>query len=205
MILETLTVSPYETNCYIFGTGPGGSAFVIDPGDNGSGILRRVEDLRLSVSCIILTHGHVDHIGALKEVKETTGAPVAINLADASMLQDNTLAALLGMQIHKLPKPDILLQDGQKIESDTLTLKTIYTPGHTQGSICLLGKGLIFTGDTLFRDGIGRTDLPGGSYPEIMRSIKTLLFTLPDETKVYPGHGPLTTIGDEKLNNPFFG
>ncbi len=203
MIIETLTVSPYETNCYVVGNQEGGIGIIIDPGDNAADIMRRVAELKLSIKYIVLTHGHIDHIGALKEVKEATGAQVAVHSADANMLQDKTLAFLLGMRMPKQPEPDILLDDGQKIEVDGLALTVLHTPGHSQGSVCLLGEGVLFSGDTLFQEGIGRTDLPGGSYEAILRSIKTKLLTLPEETKVYPGHGPPTTIGEEKKFNPF--
>jgi glyoxylase-like metal-dependent hydrolase (beta-lactamase superfamily II) len=202
MVLETLAVSAYETNCYIFGEKEG-ACFVIDPGDEAAFILRRIRELGLSVRQIVLTHGHLDHIGALKELKEATGAPVAVHGADASLLEDRMLAMLLGMNVPTPPKPDMLLADGQKVTVGRQTLKVIHSPGHTPGSICLLAEGLIFTGDTLFQEGIGRTDLPGGSTELIVKSIKTRLFTLPDETKVYPGHGPPTTIGFEKKYNPF--
>lgn len=202
MVLETLAVSAYETNCYVFGDKEGG-CFVIDPGDEAALILSKLKELGLEVKQIVLTHGHLDHIGALKEVKEATGAPVAVHGADAALLHDRMLAMLLGMNIPTPPKPDFLLSDRQKITVGKYTLTVLHTPGHTPGSICLLGEGLIFTGDTLFQQGIGRTDLPGGSTDHIMKSIRARLLTLPPETRVYPGHGPPTTIGDENENNPF--
>jgi hydroxyacylglutathione hydrolase len=205
MILETLTVSLYETNCYILAAERGAGAFVIDPGDDAPAILKRVKELGLTVKQIVLTHGHLDHIGALKEVKEATGASVAVHAADAKGLNDRMLAALLGMNIPQPPEPDVLLADGQRLTAGGITLTVIHTPGHTQGSVCLLGEGFIFTGDTLFAAGIGRTDLPGGNYEQIIKSIKTRLLSLPDATRAYPGHGPPTTIGEEKQDNPWVG
>jgi len=205
MLIETLSVGPYGTNCYLWAATHGGCAVVIDPGDDGVRILRRVKDLVLDVTCIVLTHGHHDHTGALKELKDATGAEIAMHVADADMLRNNTLAAMLGLKAcYPLP-PDKQLEDGQKVVVGGVEFSVLHTPGHSRGSICLLGDGVVFTGDTLFQAGIGRTDLPGGNYTELIDSIESKLLSLPDNTRVYPGHGPSTTIGDEKRNNPFFG
>jgi len=203
MILETLPVGPYEANCYIYAVSNGGKAVVIDPGDNSTLILRRAEALRLKITCVILTHGHRDHTGALSALKQATGAEVAIHAADADLLGDDFQAAMLGLRTPKPSKPDRLLDDGQDVVVDGASLSILHTPGHSPGSICLAGDGLVFTGDTLFQMGIGRTDFPGGNYAEIMESIRTKLLSLPDDTKVYPGHGPTSTIGEERRHNPF--
>ena len=203
MILEILPVGPYETNCYIYASSRGGKALIIDPGDGCALIWHKTQAWSLDVACIALTHGHRDHTGALKELKEATGAEIVIHTADADLLQDEALAAVLGLRTPCPPKPDKLLEDGQKITLGEITLTVLHTPGHSGGSICLLGDGLVFTGDTLFQDGIGRTDFPGGSYTDIVRSIRTRLLSLPDDTRIYPGHGPPTTIGDERRYNPF--
>ena len=203
MIFETLTVSPYGTNCYIYAATTSGQAIVIDPGDEGALILRRAEALGVQVATIILTHGHPDHTGALGELQVATGATVAMHGADTDLLKDSFLASMLGLRTSLASLPDRLLEDGQEIAVAGLVFKVLHTPGHSRGSICLLGDGLVFTGDTLFQTGIGRTDLPGGDYATIMASIRDKLMVLPDDTKVYPGHGPPTTIGYERVHNPF--
>ncbi len=203
MILETLPVGPYEANCYICAASKGGKAVVIDPGDDSARILRRAEALGLKFGCIILTHGHRDHTGALKALKEATDAEVAMHPSDADLLGDDFQAAMLGLRTPRPSQPDRLLRDGQEVVVGDLRLSVLHTPGHSPGSICLAGDGAVFTGDTLFQAGIGRTDFPGGNYAEIMESIRIKLLSLPDDTKVYPGHGPPSTIGDERRHNPF--
>ena len=203
MIVETLTVSPYGTNCYIYAATTLGQAIVIDPGDEGALILRRAEALGVQVATIILTHGHPDHTGALGELRAATGAMVTMHGADTDLLKDSFLASMLGLRTSPASLPDRLLEDGQEIGMAGLVFKVLHTPGHSRGSICLLGDGLVFTGDTLFQTGIGRTDLPGGDYATIVASIQDKLMVLPDDTKVYPGHGPPTTIGYERVHNPF--
>ncbi|RJO61229.1 MAG: MBL fold metallo-hydrolase [Dehalococcoidia bacterium] len=204
MILETLALGEYQANCYIYASETSKKGFIIDPGDEADAILKRVKEFGLNIPYIILTHGHPDHTGALKQVREATGAPIAIHSADAAMLKDKWLHSLLGFR-HLDITPDRLLADGEMISTEELGLKVIHTPGHTPGCICLLGDGLVFTGDTLFSMGIGRTDLLGGDTRLIMASIHDRLLTLPDETIVYPGHGPSSTIGEERRENLFLG
>jgi hydroxyacylglutathione hydrolase len=202
MILETLALGDYQANCYIYASEITRKGFIIDPGDEADVILSRVKELGLSVVFTILTHGHPDHTGALKLVREAINSPIAMHGADSGMLKDKILHSLLGFR-HSDVTPDRLLVDGKTLKAGELSLKVIHTPGHTPGGICLLGDGLVFTGDTLFNMGIGRTDFPGGEMQVLMASIHDRLLSLPDETVVYPGHGPSSTIGDERRDNPF--
>ncbi len=203
MIFRRLVVGPLASNCYIVGSESNKEGMIIDPGAEAEVILRNVKDLELDIRSIVLTHGHIDHIGALKEVKEATGAEVAIHTDEAQALQENSVSTLLGLS-YPTPLPaDRLLKDGDSMDIGDLHFLVLHTPGHNLGGICLLGEGIIFSGDTLFNYGIGRADLPGGSYSQLMNSIHTKLMTLPDNTTVYPGHGPDTTIGAERRGNPF--
>lgn len=202
MILETLALGDYQANCYIYGSETDRHGLIIDPGSEAGEILKRVKDLGLHIEYIVLTHGHPDHTGALKQVHEATGAPVAMHAADIPLLKDKFLYSLLGFHPSEVT-PDRLIKDGENIGSGELSLKVLHTPGHTPGGICLLGKGLVFTGDTLFNMSVGRTDLPGGNIKDLMSSINDKLLTLPDDTVIYPGHGPSSTIGAERQSNPF--
>jgi len=202
MILETLALGDYQANCYIYASEKSKKGFIIDPGDEADVILHRVKGLSLSIEYIILTHGHPDHTGALKLVRETTRGQIVIHAADDAMLKDKLLHSLLGFR-HSDIMSDRLLADGETLKAGELGLRVLHTPGHTPGCICLLGEGLVFTGDTLFNMGIGRTDLPGGNLPHLMASIHDRLLSLPDETIIYPGHGPSSTIRDERQANPF--
>ena len=176
---------------------------IIDPADEAGEILKSVEELGLEIKFIVLTHGHPDHVGALKEIKEATGAEVAIHTDDAESLQQQYLGFLFGLSYQIPPPPERLFKDGDSIDIGDLHFGVIHTPGHTPGGICLLGHGVLFSGDTLFNYGIGRYDLPGGNYSQLMDSLQTKLMVLPDDTIVYPGHGPDTTIGTERRGNPF--
>ena len=204
-IIKRLEVGPFASNCYIIGSESTKQGLIIDPGDEAREILKSVEDLGLDIKLIMLTHGHVDHIGALKEVGAATGAEVAVHADDAPSLQGEgrTLGALFGLSYEAPPAPDRLLKEGDSIDVGDLHFSVLHTPGHTPGGICLLVHDIVFTGDTLFNYGIGRTDLPGGSYSQLMDSLHNKLMTLPDNTKVYPGHGPETTISAERQGNPF--
>ncbi len=203
MIIKKLVVGPFASNCYIIVSESNKEGMIIDPGADAEEILKNVKDLELSIKSIVLTHGHIDHIGALKEVKETTGAEVAIHTDDTKSLQERSAGRVFGLSYPPPPPPDRLLKGGDSIDIGDLHLLVLHTPGHSPGGICLLGEGVVFSGDTLFNYGIGRYDLPGGSGSQLMNSIHTKLMILPDNTIVYPGHGPDTTIGTERRGNPF--
>ena len=203
MIVNKLVVGPFASNCYIVGTESSREGMIVDPGAEAKQILNRVKDLELDIKSIFLTHGHIDHIAALKEVKEATGAEVAIHADDAKSLHSQSLATIFGLSFPPSPPPDRLLKGGDTIDIGDLHFLVLHTPGHTPGGICLFGHGVVFSGDTLFNYGIGRTDLPGGSYNQLMDGIHTKLMVLADDTIVYPGHGSDTTIGTERSGNPF--
>ncbi|MBI2862683.1 MAG: MBL fold metallo-hydrolase [Chloroflexi bacterium] len=206
MILEQLIVGPIEENCYIFGDEETKEAVIVDPGDEALLILDRVKQLGMTVTRILNTHGHVDHIAALADLKEQLGVPNAIHEADAPLLARPNREALIWLG-RTLPKMDAdqLLHDGDTIPVGKLNLEVIHTPGHSPGGVCYHYDGILFSGDTLFAMGIGRFDTPGGDVNKLLASITTRLFALPDETVVYPGHGPSTTIGNERRYNPFVG
>jgi len=203
MIVKGLVVGPLQVNCYLVGCEETKEGIVIDPGGDAPVILSQIHALELNIAYIINTHGHIDHVAANRSIKEATSAPIAIHRLDAPWLisPQGGLALILG--VTPGPPADILLEEGDNIKFGRISLKVLHTPGHTTGGISLLGEGDIFTGDALFNMGIGRTDLPGGDFKSLIESIRTKLFTLPEETVVYPGHGPITTIGREKKTNPF--
>ncbi len=194
----------FGANCYIVACSETRQALVIDPGVPDPWIQSCVAENDLTVAGIILTHGHLDHIGGVDWVKGWSGAPVAIHEADAACLTSPSLNGSLyfGVQVKAAPA-DRLLRDGDEVQAGHLRFQVIHTPGHSPGGICLYRQGHLFVGDTLFAGSIGRTDLPGGDFHTLITAIKARLLTLPPDTSVYPGHGPATTIGDEKAYNPF--
>ena len=208
MIVKMLTVGVLFTNCYIVGCSETGEALVIDPGFESDAeakrVLAEINRHNLRVRYIVNTHGHPDHTAGNAIIKKATGAPILIHEYDAPMLTEEakSLFRMFGFTVMS-PPADRVLHDGDLIQAGTVKLKVLHTPGHSKGSISLLGDDVVFTGDTLFAGSIGRFDLPGGSFEEIIRSIKKRLMTLPDHIKVYPGHGPTSTIGDERRQNPF--
>ncbi len=204
MILAKLELGPFASNCYLVGAESNKEGIIIDPGAEADEILQKVEDLGLEVKFIVLTHAHFDHVGALKETREATGARVAIHADDAGGLQaKRPVNPLFGFAFPSPPAPDQLLKDGDSLDIGDLRFRVLHTPGHTPGGICLLGEGVVFSGDTLFNLSIGRTDMPGGSYAQLLNGIHTKLMVLPESTIVYPGHGPQSTIGNERRMNPF--
>lgn len=203
MIIKRLVAGAFESNCYIVGSEATKEGLIIDAGADARQIMREVKKSGLTIKLIVITHAHIDHIGVLKEIKQSTGAPVAIHSADAPRLQHPREEKPLGFPFQVPPPADRLLAGGDSIDVGDIHLLVLHTPGHSPGSICLLGSGVVFTGDTLFNYGIGRSDFPGGSYSQLLTSIHTKLMILPDATVAYPGHGPETTIGAERRGNPF--
>jgi glyoxylase-like metal-dependent hydrolase (beta-lactamase superfamily II) len=199
---QRLTLGPLDTNCWLVDDGADGPVLVVDPADDGAEILEAVGSRQ--VAAVVLTHGHFDHLGAVRDVVEATGAPVVVHRDDAESMTSSSGngGALFGFT-ETAPVADRTVRDGDTIAAGGVELDVIHTPGHTPGSICLLGGGVLLSGDTLFAGSIGRTDFPGGDMASMRRSIARLA-SLPDETRVCPGHGPETTIGRERRVNPFF-
>ncbi len=204
MYIKRLVVGELMVNCYIVVDEVSRKAAIIDPGDDHEVILNALVAFECEPLYIINTHGHIDHTGANNRIQSTTGAKILIHKDDCLTLQDPLSSLRTMVEGEASPSPDRMLSDGEIIELDKSILRVIHTPGHTPGGICLdAGSDGMFTGDTLFCNSIGRTDLPGGSYTEIMISIKEKIFPFSDETIIYPGHGPQSTVGNEKRNNPF--
>ncbi len=204
MKVFVLEVGQLGTNCYIAVNEEEKRAVIIDPGADAKNILAAVDKEDLKIEAILLTHGHSDHIQAVGAVREATKAPVMISEKDAPMLTDSrrNLSSFMGEDI-SMKAADRLLKDGDKIEAAGLTFDVLATPGHTQGGLCFKNGDIVFCGDSIFLESIGRTDFPGGSYEQLITSIKTKLFTLPEQTKLLPGHGPATDVGWERRRNPF--
>jgi glyoxylase-like metal-dependent hydrolase (beta-lactamase superfamily II) len=206
MILETFPVGLLQCNCTLLGDEEAAEAIVVDPGDEVSRIYRRVTDLGLRLKQILVTHGHIDHVGGALKLKRLTGAPIFLNENDLPLLRMmEEQAAWVGVPTPEVTAPDASLTDGLQVGLDRYPAEVLHTPGHTQGSVCLhfAPLNMVIAGDTLFAGSIGRTDLPGGNPRQIIESIESRLLSLPDETRVLPGHGPATTIGAERYHNPF--
>ena len=205
MIVKTLPVGLIQTNCYVVGCEKTKKGAIIDPGDEEERILEAIQDSGLTVTHVLLTHAHFDHIAAANEVVKATGAPLALHPDDLPLLNAGGGSIFFGVRPPPIPDPTIRLAAGQEIAVGELTLRVLHTPGHTPGHVTFHepNERVVFDGDVLFAQGIGRTDLPGGSYEALMRSINEGLMTLPDDTVVYSGHGPATTIGRERASNPW--
>lgn len=206
MLVETLAVGPLQVNCHIVACPVTGEAMVIDPGDESQRIIKVLEAHHLKVTAVVNTHGHFDHIGGNRALREATGAPLMIHASDVELLRRaEQSAASYGLKTASSPEPDRLLADGDVVEVGTLRFKVLHVPGHSPGGICLHSDGQVFVGDSLFAGSIGRTDLPGGDYDTLISAIRSKLWRLGDDTVVYSGHGPDTTIGRERRTNPFVG
>lgn len=204
MIIKRLVVGSLSANCYIVGSEAIKEGLIIDPGSNAEDIFQAVLDSGLDIKIIVLTHGHSDHIAALYDMQDRTGAKVAIHSEDADFLHGRgSFSTMFGISYKTPNPPDRLLKEGDIIKIGDLHFSVLHTPGHTPGSICLLTEDKVFTGDTLLYRGIGTTLMPGSSRRQLIDSIQKRLMVLPDNTTVYPGHGRATTIGAERQNNPF--
>lgn len=206
MLIETLVVGPLQVNCFIIACEVTRLALVVDPGDNAESILSRLAALKVKAIMVVNTHGHFDHVGGNGRVVAATGAELLLHQGDLPVLRRaRDHAAGYGLVSAGSPEPTRLLQGGETLTVGELAVQVIATPGHSPGGIALHVGNHLFAGDTLFADSVGRTDLPGSNHADLVSSIRTKLFTLPDNTVVHPGHGPDTTIGHEKRYNPFVG
>jgi hydroxyacylglutathione hydrolase len=206
MIHKVFPVGPLQCNCSVLGDEQTHEAMVIDPGDQIDDILAILKHENLKLKQIVVTHAHIDHVGGAMKLKAATGAPILMNQDDQALLKLlDVQAAWIGMRPPGAVLVDESVSDGSVLKIGSIPANVIHTPGHTEGSICLYlpDQQILIAGDTLFAGSIGRTDLPGGSFDKIMRSLHTRVLALPDETAVVPGHGPATSIGQERESNPF--
>ena len=205
MILHTVPVGITQTNCYIVGCQETQEGVVIDPGGHPQRILKVLDETGLTIRYVLNTHCHFDHMGANAEIVAATGAPLALHPAELPMLRARGGAALFGVSVNKSPLPDLKLEPDQVLEVGQLRFQVLHTPGHSPGSLTfyLEEEKVAFDGDVLFRMGIGRHDLPGGNFQTLEHSIRAVLFAMPDDTMLYPGHGPETTVGWERRHNPW--
>lgn len=205
MIIRTIHVGITQTNCYVAGCVETKEGVVIDPGGHPKRVLEAIEESGLAIRYVLNTHCHFDHMGANAEIVAATGAPLALHPAELPILKARGGASWFGVLVKESPLPDVELEDGQVLEVGTLRFQVLHTPGHSPGGVTfyLEEEGVAFDGDVLFQMGVGRTDLPGGDWDALMRSIREVLFVLPDDTILYSGHGPKTTVGHEKSHNPW--
>lgn len=207
MIIRGFEIGPFWTDCYIVGCEDTGQGMIIDPAADADFIMKQVKNLNLDIKIIVATHSHPDHLMALGDVMKATGAKFAMHGDEPSGERaegaSRMISLMVGGPVEAPPDPDIVLKDGDIIEVGDLKFTVLHTPGHSPGGICLYGNGVAFVGDTLFSLSVGRSDFPGCSHEVLIDSIRRKLMTLPDDTTVYPGHGPKTTIGDERRHNPF--
>ena len=206
MIHEILPVGPLQCNCSVIGDETTREAMVIDPGDDIEDVAAIISKHNLKVKQIVITHAHIDHVGGAMKLRALTGAPILLNQNDYALLKMiDVQATWVGMESPGEVKIDAELAHGENLSAGSLSANVLHTPGHSEGSVCLYfpTEKLLIAGDTLFAGSIGRTDLPGGSFEKIMRSLHQSVLALPDDTVVIPGHGPKTTIGDEREGNPY--
>ncbi len=206
MVFRTLEILPFGTNCYLVGSEQTRDGMVIDPAGDAPRIEKNIRELGLKIGLIVVTHSHPDHLGAVAALVESTGASFALHKDDAEVIRRYDLRKLMGgadPTFRQPPFPDRLLQDGDSLAVGDLTFDVLHTPGHSPGGICLAGHGVVFSGDTLFDRSIGRTDMPGGDHNLLISGIRSKILILPDQTVVLPGHGPKTTVGQERRSNPF--
>ena len=206
MIIEMLTVGPFQENCYVVGDEVSGEGALVDPGDEAVRIALAVEQTGLEIGQIIITHAHIDHVGAIAPLVEEYACPVLMHEEAEAMLKTvPQQAMMMGLRFGKVPKVDRHVADREVLEVGSLRLRSLYTPGHAPGHLSFLveGEEAVFSGDALFAGSVGRVDLPGGSMELLMRSIEERLLPLPNDTRVLSGHGPETTIGRERMTNPF--
>ncbi len=204
MLIETIPVGPLQVNCYLLICDKSRQAVVVDPGDEGARILDALSASGCQLAAVINTHGHFDHIGANAYVIEKTGVELMMHGDDLPLLKEAAgHAAIYGLSVVPSPEPTRILVDGDEIKVGESTLKVIHLPGHSPGGICLHVANDLIVGDGMFAGSIGRTDLPGGSQEQLVSGIRQKLLVLPEATVVHPGHGPATTIGREKMHNPF--
>ncbi len=205
MILETILTGPLETNTYLVGDRSTGEAIVIDPGGDVDAIVARLSELKVRLKAIVNTHGHFDHVSGNRALIEATGAPLYIHKEDVPLLDLAARAAdAFAVRAENSPPPSGFLEEGEDLTVGRFRFSVVHTPGHSPGSVTLVGEGKAFCGDLVFYGSVGRTDLPGGSAETLRDSIRRCIMTLPDDTVLYPGHGPETNVGLEKQQNPFF-
>jgi glyoxylase-like metal-dependent hydrolase (beta-lactamase superfamily II) len=203
MVIKELVVGPLESNCYLIIDENSKETLVVDPGDEPDRIIDLVHENSLHVKYIVCTHAHFDHVGALSDIKQETGAPIVIHRDEQEVYRGTRQQAVSwGFELDELPEPDMLVSEGDILEIGSLKFMIIHTPGHSPGGICLSGEDILITGDTLFAGSVGRTDLHGGDLIQLKKSFKRLM-SFSDEVKILPGHGPETTIGREKRENFF--
>jgi glyoxylase-like metal-dependent hydrolase (beta-lactamase superfamily II) len=205
VIIEALLVGMIQANCYILGDEKTRKAVVIDPGGDAPVILQALQARDLTPVAILATHGHFDHVEGLAHLTQATGAPIYLHEADLPLVRGMVdQGRLFGVRVEPAPEPTRFLEGGDEVTVGELTLTVLHTPGHSPGSVSFRIENAVFVGDLLFAGSIGRTDLQGGDYNTLIRSVRDKIFTLPEDTLVYPGHGPTTTVGTEKRMNPFF-
>ncbi len=208
MKLDTVVVGPFQVNCYLYWDETVAEGVIIDPGDDARRIFAAVERAKFAPRAVLLTHGHGDHIAAVDAVMKEYDIPLYVGAGEEDLLKNPSanVSDLIGHPI-VAPPPDITLKDNDLVQEGPVVLRVLATPGHSPGGVCYLDEkaGILFTGDTLFWGSIGRTDFPGCSHEQLIRSIETKIMTLPDSVICYPGHGPKTSVGGERVNNPFLG